>query len=175
MAVGKSTVGRRLAERLRLPFCDSDDDLAEARGITGGELAERDGVEALHRWEAGHLRGALARPEPVVVAAAASVADDAACLAALQEPFVVWLRAPAAVLARRLEGDDRAARRRRSLGDGDLVTEVAELADRRAPRLAAVADLTVDTVVDGTPTPPDEIVSRIAPRIAPVTSGSDER
>src|SRR4030095_2586248 len=102
MAVGKSTVGRALAARLRRPFRDSDEDLEAARGVTGRELAQREGVDALHRWEAKHLQAALAGTQPAVVAAAASVVDDDASLAALREPFVVWLRAPAAVLAQRI-------------------------------------------------------------------------
>jgi shikimate kinase len=158
MAVGKSTVGRALAARLGRPFRDSDDDLAATRGVTGRALAEREGVDALHRWEAEHLLTTLAGTQSVVVAAAASVVDDAACRAALREPFVVWLRAPAAVLARRIAGDARADDHRRPLGDA---TAVAELEARRADRFRAVADLTIDTVSDGTTTGPDAIVGAI--------------
>jgi shikimate kinase len=158
MAVGKSTVGRALATRLGRPFRDSDDDLAATRGLTGRALAERDGVQALHRWEAEHLLTTLAEVRPVVVAAAASVVDDAACRAALGEPFVVWLRAPATVLARRMDSDASAHGHRRRLGDLDAV---AELEARRADRFGAVADLTIDTVVDGTTTDPDAIVAAI--------------
>jgi shikimate kinase len=158
MAVGKSTVGRALAARLGRPFRDSDEDLEATRGVTGRELAQHEGVDALHRWEARHLRAALAATGPAVVAAAASVVDDDASLTALREPFVVWLRAPAAVLAERIAdgtwGDDH----RRSVGDA---TAVAELEAHRAGRLAAVADLTIDTVADGTTTSPDAIVTTI--------------
>src|SRR4029450_13513392 len=73
MAVGKSTVGRGLAARLGRPFRDSDADLGATGGGTGRGLAEREGVEALHRWEAGHLLTALEGSQPAVVAAAASV------------------------------------------------------------------------------------------------------
>jgi shikimate kinase len=168
MAVGKSTVGRALAARLGRPFRDSDDDLEATRGLTGRALAERGGVEALHRWEAEHLRTALAATPPAVVAAAASVVDDEASLVALREPFVVWLRAPAAVLARRIAdgtwGDDH----RRPLGDA---TAVAELEARRADRFAAVADLTIDTVADGTTTSPDAIVATILAALQPAAPG----
>lgn len=164
MAVGKSTVGRELAARLGRPFRDSDDDLAATRGLTGRALAERDGVKALHHWEAEHLLAALAEPQPVVVAAAASVVDDAACRAALREPFVVWLRAPATVLARRMDADAGAADHRRRLGGPDAV---AELEASRAGRFEAVADLTIDTVVDGATTPPDAIVASILAALPP--------
>lgn len=38
MGVGKSTVGRRLARRLALPFVDSDSEIEETVGLPWGEL-----------------------------------------------------------------------------------------------------------------------------------------
>jgi shikimate kinase len=169
MAVGKSTVGRALAARLGRPFRDSDDDRAATRGLTGRALAEREGVDALHRWEAEHLLTTLAETQPVVVAAAASVVDDAACLAALRDPFVVWLGAPAAVLALRIRGDARAGDHRRQLGD---VSAVAELESRRAGRFGGVADLTIDTVSDGTTMRPEAIVAAIMAALQPAPPAS---
>jgi shikimate kinase len=169
MAVGKSTVGRALAARLGRPFRDSDDDLEATRGLTGRALAEREGVDALHRWEAEHLLAALAGKQPSVIAAAASVVDDGACLAALREPFVVWLRATAAVLAQRMVDGARRDDHRRRLGDA---TVVAELEARRADRFAAVADLTVDTVADGTTTSPDAIVATVLAALQTAAPGA---
>jgi shikimate kinase len=139
MAVGKTTVGRRVAVRLRRPLWDSDIDLEAARGTSGRELAERDGIAALHRWEADHLLRALASPEPQVVAAAASVVDDDRCLHALAAPFVAWLRAPPPMVVARLSGDEQ----RRRLG-ADPADAVSALAARRAPRYALVANVTID-------------------------------
>ena len=76
---GKDHVGAGLAARLGRPLRDSDRDLEASQKIRGRELAQRDGVEALHRWEAEHLLGALDGDEPAVIAAAASVVDDRAC------------------------------------------------------------------------------------------------
>jgi hypothetical protein len=95
--------------------------------------------------------------------------DDAACLVALRDPFVVWLRAPAAVLARRMAVGERGDDHRRSLRGARAV---AELEARRADRFAAVADLTIDTVADGTTRTPDAIVATILAALQPAAPGA---
>lgn len=139
MGVGKTSVGRLLAERLGRPLLDSDDHLA-AGGETGRELAEREGVTALHRAEAQHLLDALASEEPAVVAAAASVVDSERCLAAFRSADVVWLRADPETAVGRMEHSSH----RRDLGP-DTRETVTDLAARRAARYEEVADLTIDT------------------------------
>src|ERR687890_2182926 len=45
MGVGKSTVGRRLAKRLGLPFIDSDAAIEDASGYSAAEVYERYGEQ----------------------------------------------------------------------------------------------------------------------------------
>ena len=162
MAVGKTTVARALAARRGWPWRDSDADLTAARGITGRQLAEAEGIDALHRWEAHELLAALADPTPSVVAAAASVVDDPGCRAALvgggADVVVVVLTAPPAVLARRMAADrhDAEGGWRRDLGP-DETAAIAALDRRREPEFRAVADAVVDT--DGRT--PAEVVSAV--------------
>lgn len=155
MGAGKTTVGAGLAARLGRPLRDSDADLQASRGIRGREMAAREGVEALHRWEAEHLLGALAAPEPAVVAAAASVVEEPGCREALVRHFVVWLQAPARLLAARMSSGDH--RRALTAGRLDALEALEALEARRAPWFASVADL----VVDAAGTTPDEIVRTV--------------
>ena len=41
MGVGKTTIGRRLAKRMRLPFVDADREIEDAAGMSVGEIFER--------------------------------------------------------------------------------------------------------------------------------------
>lgn len=139
MGTGKTTVGRRVAAQLDRPFRDSDVDIEAVHGRTARRIAEEDGIDALHRVEHEHLLAALGGERPVVVAAAASVADSELCLVAMAGAFVAWLELDAAeVVARHESGPHR-----RDLGDDPLAT-VGELLRRRGPRLARVADVRVD-------------------------------
>jgi len=150
MAAGKSTMAEALAGWLGRPLRDSDDDLTAERGITGRQLAEAEGVPALHAWEATHLRRSLAGTTPSVIAAAASVVDDPACREALGPALVVAVTCDPDVLAGRMAAARAEAEaghgsdERRSLGADELKI-VEELDRRRAPEFRAVADVEVDT------------------------------
>ncbi len=105
MGSGKTSVGRRVAERLGRPFLDSDAQVEARTGRTVREIFETEGMgEAAFRvLEAEALAEALARPDPSVIAAAGGVVLDPATRARLRESaMAVWLRADPAVLATRV-------------------------------------------------------------------------
>ena len=62
MGSGKSTVAAALAAALGVPLRDSDADIERDTGLTGRDIAARDGIDALHALEARHLLDALGRP-----------------------------------------------------------------------------------------------------------------
>ena len=154
MAVGKTTVGRELATVLGWDYHDNDAALLATTGATAREHNERLGTDALHRFEANGLLGALAGPAPRVLGAAASSIEDNRCVAALSEPdvFAVWLRTDPAHLAARV----RSGPHRPELAL-DLDALLAEQSARRGPPFASVADL----VVDADSATPAEIAARI--------------
>lgn len=123
MAVGKSAVGRALAKQLGRRFIDTDEEIEESEGSTGREIAARSGVAELHRIEAAVVAGALESAEPLVVAAAASVADDAEWLAGLTRAgvWVGYLDASKEVLSNRTA----ASRHRRPMEPAAAVSAAA--------------------------------------------------
>ena len=159
MGSGKTTLGRLLADALGLPLRDSDPDILTTTGETARELRERLGDAGLDAAESGHLLDAIASDAPSVVCAAAGVADDPACIAALggERLFVVWLRLPTSALATRFA----AGAHRPAYGD-DPAGFLAEQAAQRDPRYASVADLTLD--LDGQD--PQEMAARVLAALA---------
>jgi shikimate kinase len=101
MGVGKSTVGRRLARRLGLPFIDSDSEIEETVGLPWGELFERYGEEDYRDGER-RLVARLVDGQIRVIATGGGVFVDPRTRSLLNERTItVWLDAPVDVLAER--------------------------------------------------------------------------
>jgi shikimate kinase len=101
MAAGKTTLGLALAERLEVKFLDSDQVLLELTGKNAAEIAADLGVTRLHELEEGLVSAALSSPDPLVVAAAASVVDDVMTREKLSRHLCLWVEADSAMLAER--------------------------------------------------------------------------
>lgn len=132
MGAGKSTVGRRLAKRLGLPFVDSDTAIEDAAGYSAAEVFERYG-EADFRDGERRLVARLINGEVRVIATGGGAFVDPATRSLLKERAItVWLDAPVEVLA------DRTARRdsRPLLRNGDPKGTLERLASERGPSYA---------------------------------------
>jgi shikimate kinase len=129
MGVGKSTVGRRLAKRLSLPFVDSDSAIEDAAGYTAAEMFERYGEQDFRDGER-RLVARLIDGEIRVIATGGGAYVDARTRQLLNErATTVWLDAPVDILA------ERTARRdtRPLLKNGDAKATLERLAEERRP------------------------------------------
>ena len=102
MGVGKSTVGRRLAGRLRLPFVDADTAIEEAAGMTVAEIFQRFGEPYFRDGERRVIARLMdGRPKVIATGGGAFINDDTRALI-LAEATAVWLHAHPDVLAERV-------------------------------------------------------------------------
>jgi len=127
MGAGKSTVGRRLAQRLGLPFVDTDAAIEDAAGYSAAEMFERFG-EADFRDGERRLVARLVDGQVRVIATGGGVFVDPRTRQLLNERAItVWLDAPVEVLA------DRTSRRntRPLLRNGDPKGTLERLAKER--------------------------------------------
>lgn len=102
MATGKSTIGRILAERLGVPFVDTDAQLAERTGRAVGELFAAEGEARFREREAELVLPMLEDPSPRVIGfGGGTVTVPRVRHKALERATVVTLTAaPETILAR---------------------------------------------------------------------------
>ncbi len=133
MGVGKSTVGRRLAKRLGLPFVDSDSAIEDASGYSAAEVFERFGEDNYRDGER-RLVARLIDGKVRVISTGGGVFVDPRTRALLNERAItVWLDAPVDVLA------DRTSRRntRPLLRNDDPKATLERLALEERPAYSA--------------------------------------
>jgi shikimate kinase len=140
MGVGKSTVGRKLAEGLAADFVDSDEEIEKAAGLTIKEIFDLHGEAEFRRGERRVIERLLNGP-PIVLATGGGAYMDAATRALLKEKATtVWLRADLDLIWKRVNRRDT-----RPLLKRDNPRQVlADLLAARAP-FYAEADLTVES------------------------------
>jgi shikimate kinase len=104
MGSGKSTVGRRLAERLELPFVDLDDDIEAAAGRAITDIFTNDGEQAFRDAEHAALRARVSGG-PAVVALGGGAFTFARNRDLLRGAGTsVWLDCPYELALRRVAG-----------------------------------------------------------------------
>jgi shikimate kinase len=129
MGVGKSTVGRRLAKRLGLPFIDSDSAIEDAAGYSPAEIFERYGEQDFRDGER-RLVARLIEGEIRVIATGGGAYVDPRTRELLNERAItVWLDAPVDILAERTSRRDTRAQ----LRNGDPKATLQRLSEERRP------------------------------------------
>ncbi len=130
MGAGKSTVGKRLATRLSLPFVDADQEIEAAAGMTIADMFERFG-EAHFRDGERRVIARLIDGAPGVIATGggAFIQDETRALI-LARATAIWLDAEVSVLAERVARRDGT---RPLLKGRDAAAVLAELAAVRNP------------------------------------------
>ncbi|MDE2333440.1 MAG: 3-dehydroquinate synthase [Rhodospirillales bacterium] len=154
MGAGKTSIGRRLAVRLGLPFRDADLEIEQAAGCSIAEIFARFGEPAFREGEKKVIKRLLAG-EPIVLAAGGGAYMDAETRAAIRAGAVsVWLRSTLPVLLRRVAHRTH----RPLLNADDPETVLRRLMALRHP-IYAEADIAVDCG-DETPETTTEMVLR---------------
>lgn len=158
MGAGKSSVGKRLAHRLGLPFFDADVEIERAAGASIPDIFAEHGEEAFRDGER-RVIARLLEQSPIVLATGGGAFMNEETRARIRNCAVsIWLKAELDVLVR------RTARRghRPLLNAGDPRSVLEKLMAQRYP-VYAEADLTICTG-DG---PHEDVVERIIAVLPP--------
>ena len=139
---GKTTIGRRLARKLRRPFVELDQRVEEAAGLSLGEIFSVHGEDYYRRLEGEALERLLAEDRPVVLATGGGlVTEPGTYELLLASCLTVWVRAtPADHMSRVMAQGDLRPMSDSARAMDDLVS----ILESREP-LYAKADLTLET------------------------------
>lgn len=139
---GKSTVGRLLAKKLRVPFVEIDERVEEGAGLSVPEIFGLHGEAWYRRRATAALRELVHAGDPCVAAVPGGLVQDEEAWRLIRERCAsAWLRAkPADHMRRVLEQGDRRPMAHRA----DAMGELRALLLAREP-FYRQADLVVDT------------------------------
>jgi shikimate kinase len=140
MGVGKSSVGRRLATRLGVPFRDADSEIEAAAGCTISEIFERFGEAEFRKGERRVIGRLLAEPPHVLATGGGAFITDETRAEIKVQGFSVWLKAPLDLLVSRVQRRET----RPLLKDGDPCEILRRLLAEREP-IYALADMALDS------------------------------
>ncbi|HUA54501.1 MAG TPA: shikimate kinase [Candidatus Sulfotelmatobacter sp.] len=163
MGAGKSSVGRRLAARLGLPFVDADQEIEAAAGMTIEEIFARHGEPAFRDGERRVIARLLDNPTQVLATGGGAFMDERTRALVRERAVSIWLHAELDELLRRV------SRRtdRPLLKGADPRAVLERLIAERYP-IYAQADVTVPSSTGSA----DETVDRILERLGALPQGS---
>jgi shikimate kinase len=129
MGVGKSTVGKRLAKRLGLPFVDSDEEIERAADQSISDMFDRFGEANFRDGERRVIARLIDGPPRVIATGGGAFINEATRKLILQTCIAIWLDADLDTLA------ERVSRRghRPLLKDKEPLPLLQDLAVRRNP------------------------------------------
>lgn len=129
MGSGKSTIGRRLAQRLALPFADADEEIERAADMPIADIFARFGEAYFRDGERRVINRLLGAGPGVLATGGGAFAQSDTRAAILARALAVWLDVPVATLV------ERTSRRntRPLLLSGDPTKTLTQLLAERAP------------------------------------------
>jgi shikimate kinase len=103
MGAGKTSVGRRLAKRLALPFADADAEIEAAAGLSIAEIFERFGEAHFRDGERRVMARLIEGPRQVIATGGGAFMNEETRTLILARCTAIWLDGDIDTLAARVE------------------------------------------------------------------------
>jgi shikimate kinase len=158
---GKTSVGKKIAERLSIPFFDTDEIIQNNTGKTIKEIVDEKGWDAFRAEERETIRKLSSLTDGVIAAGGGAVTDAENRKALKQDGLCVWLTADASTIVARMKNDRMTTAQRPPLSDDGLERETAKILEAREPFYQEMADCIINTVGKGIDAVIDEVCSML--------------
>jgi shikimate kinase len=159
MGAGKTSLGRRLAARLEVPFRDADQEIETAAGLTVSEIFAKFGEPYFRDGERRVIARLLSEAPHILASGGGAFMDPDTRAAMRQSALTIWLKAPAGVLLSRVKKRDT----RPLLQGGDPKETIEKLLAVREP-VYAQADITLECVDESHHSAVDRIIAVLRER-----------
>ena len=158
---GKTSVGRKLAEKHQLPFYDTDQMIMDRIGKTIKQWVEERGWESFRQEEKTVIKGISFLIPGVIALGGGAVMDPENREIVKQNGLTVWLTADVQTIIERMKSDPDNQENRPALSGLDWEMEVREILSQRLPVYEQSADLSIGTEGKTIEEVAEEIIKKI--------------
>ena len=144
MGAGKTSIGKRLAARLEVPFADADHEIEDAAGMSVSDIFAKYGEPEFRRLERSVIARLLAQRAHVLATGGGAWMDDTTRAAMKAKIFSIWLKAPVDILVGRVRKRQEHDQSRPLLNSSDLQGTLQGLLTVREP-VYALADMVLES------------------------------
>jgi shikimate kinase len=160
MGSGKSTVGKILAEKMKWPFSDLDDEIEESEGMKISQIFEQRGESAFRKIEQELLMNAAERKRVVIALGGGALQNQTIIDHLKIKGILIFLDAPLSVLFSRVKNDStRPILQHKS--DSETKDRIKQLLSERM-RYYRQCHLTVDAAVHDPALVADSILNKLS-------------
>ena len=161
MGAGKTSIGKRLATRLDVPFADADHEIEGAAGMSVADIFAKYGESEFRRLERNVIARLLHDKVMILATGGGAWMDDNTRAAMKTQAYSIWLRAPVEILLGRVRKRQEHEPTRPLLNNGDMRDTLEKLLLVREP-IYALADMVLDSGDEPHAVLVDKIVAALA-------------
>ena len=156
---GKSTVGSKLAARLKLKFVDIDDLIEERQGVPISDIVKFHGWGHFRKLERSTIEEISKEDRLIIAPGGGAVLDTDNINALRKNGFIIWLKADKQTLLKRLNQDLGTSSRRPTLTGKGVSEELKEVLSLRESIYDRVSEIQIDTSMIDVETVVENILS----------------
>jgi shikimate kinase len=161
MGAGKTSIGKRLAARLEVPFKDADHEIEAAAGLSVAEIFTKFGEPYFRDGERRVIARLLGESPHVLATGGGAYMDEATRAAMKSCAFTIWLKAPLDILVGRVKKRQESSQSRPLLNNGDMRGTLERLLALREPVYASA-----DMILESGDEPHGVLLDRIVAALA---------